>query len=98
MKGKILEPTKTTHTEGAETFTPFRFRIRISDELLGCVKSPKTKEDTLELLHRDLTKNFGEQYEILEFAEISEDEWETAVRESDVDPIGFPDGASRVLN
>lgn len=74
--------TFTDNTDNTDTpTTPYRFRIRVSDEIFGCVRSPKTKEETLELLHRDLLVAFGEQYEIVEFSEISEEEWEAAAAE-----------------
>lgn len=65
-----------------EPTVPYRFRIKVSDELFGCVRTPKTKEETLEILHRDLLVMFGEQYEIVEFEQISEEEWQVAAAEA----------------
>ena len=77
-----MDSTETTEVPETENMTPYKFRIRVSDELYGCAKSPKQKSETLEILHSDLLASFGEQYEILEFEEISEEEWEEAVTAS----------------
>lgn len=77
-----MEPTETIDTENT---TPYRFKIVVRDELQGCVRTPKTKQETLEILQRDLAAAFGEQYDIVEFEEISDEEWDEAVLESNIE-------------
>lgn len=89
-----MEPTETAEMPETEKTTPYKFVIRVTDELHGCIKSPKTKEETLEILHSDLQKAFGTLYEITTFEEIPEEEWEAAVLEAE----DFSPDAPRVLN
>lgn len=89
-----MEPTEIIDTTDT---TPYRFKITVHDELIGCVRSPKTREETLELLHRDLVKAFGDNYQIAEFEEITDEEWEAAVAEAEI-ATDFSNPTPRVLN